>query len=152
MSVTGSGFQDGTKATIGGKERSFTVESPSQGRLAILDEDVKNTGELELVITNPNKDTFKATIKVVEPDGKPVISDTEPKPLPRTVTLLTVNGQGFQNGCTAIVGGRERKPSSVSDKKLTIPLEAADFSAPSPLKLVVRNPGGAAAEVSIDFV
>jgi hypothetical protein len=153
MTVTGTGFQAGsTKATIGGKERSFAVDSPSQGRLAILDEDVKNAGELELVITNPNKDTFKATIKVVETDGKPVISDTEPKPLPRTATVLTVNGQGFQNGCVAIVGGRERKPSAVADKKITIPLEAADFSTPSPLKLVIKNPGGAAAEVSIDFV
>jgi hypothetical protein len=152
VTVTGSGFQAGTKATIGGKERNFTVESASQGRLAILDEDVKNIGELELVITNPNKDTFKATIKVVETDGKPVISDTEPKPLPRTATLLTVNGQGFQIGCVAIVGGRERKPSAVADKKITIPLEAADFSTPSPLKLVIKNPGGAAAEVSIDFV
>lgn len=142
VAVTGTGFQNGTRATVGGKERKFIVESASQGRLAMLDEDVKNIGELELVITNPNKDTFRATIKVVEPDGKPVISDTEPKPLTKAATTLTIIGQGFQVGCTTTVNGRDRKPSSVASTKITIPLEAADFANPGPLKLVVTNPAG----------
>jgi hypothetical protein len=39
----------------------------TQGRVAILDDDVKNTGTLDLVVTNANNATFKATIDVVEP-------------------------------------------------------------------------------------
>jgi hypothetical protein len=62
--VTGSGFEEGTKATINGKERRFTKNSPTQGKVTVLDEDVKEKGTLALVVTNPNKDTFAGTIKV----------------------------------------------------------------------------------------
>lgn len=152
VTVIGTGFQSGTRATIGSRQRNFTVETTSQGRLAILDEDVKNTGELELVITNPNKDTFSATIKVVEMDRKPVISDTEPKPLTKVSTVLTVIGQSFHAGCTTAINGRDRKPSSVTSTKIMIPLEAADFATPGPLKLTVTNPGDGSAETSIPVV
>jgi hypothetical protein len=65
--VIGSGFQTDTKATIGGTARTFTMLNATQGRVAILDDDVKNTGTLDLVVTNANNATFKATIDVVEP-------------------------------------------------------------------------------------
>jgi hypothetical protein len=69
--VIGSGFQKDTKATIGGTARTFTMLNDTQGRVAILDDDVKNTGTLHLVVTNSNSTAFKATIDVVEP-GAPV--------------------------------------------------------------------------------
>jgi hypothetical protein len=65
--VIGSGFQKDTKATIGGTARTFTMLNDTQGRVAILDDDVKNTGTLHLVVTNSNSTAFKATIDVVEP-------------------------------------------------------------------------------------
>jgi hypothetical protein len=48
--VVGSGFQKDTKATIGGTARTFTMLNDTQGRVAILDDDVKNTGTLDLVV------------------------------------------------------------------------------------------------------
>jgi hypothetical protein len=67
--VVGSGFQKDTKATIGGTARTFTMLNDTQGRVAILNDDVKDTGTLDLVVTNSNNTTFKATVEVVEPDA-----------------------------------------------------------------------------------
>ena len=153
LTITGSGFSIDTKAKINGKDRQFKPLNATKGTLTILDEDVKEVGKLGLVITNQNKDTFTATIEVVDPDGKPVISDTEPKPLnSKTFTALTIIGQGFQTNCTTTINGRDRKPSSAASTKVTVPLEAADFATPSPLKLVVTNPGVGSAETDVPFV
>jgi hypothetical protein len=68
LTVTGTGFKNGgTKATINGKARDFAASSETEGKVAILDEDVKDEGMLKLVIINPNKDRFEADVKVVDP-------------------------------------------------------------------------------------
>ena len=142
LTVIGTGFQTDTKATIGGNDRKFTMSSVTQGKVTILDEDVKNVGKLDLVITNPNKDTFKATIEVVETDTKPFISSTDPNELTTAGPKpLTVIGHGFQNGCTATINGEPRAvvPGG-DDKKITITLQDKDLAAAGVLKLVVTNP------------
>jgi hypothetical protein len=90
LTVTGSGFQKDTKATINGKDRTFNFVSDTQGTVTTMPEDVAKAGRLELVVTNPNKDTFTATVDVVEPSAPnqpvvaPTISDTDPKELSKT--------------------------------------------------------------------
>jgi len=152
LTITGSGFTPDTKAKVNGKDRPFKHLGATKGTVTILDEDVKDVGKLDLVITNPNKDTFNATIEIVDLDAKPVISETDPKALTKASTSLTIIGQGFHSGCTTTVNGKDRKPSSVADKKITIPLETADLASSSELKFVVKNPNGDSAEVTVRIV
>jgi hypothetical protein len=141
LTVTGSGFQTDTTATINGKDRTFTMTDATQGKVAILDEDVKDIGKLDLVVTNPNKDSFKATIEVVVP-VKPVIASTNPAELAATsAKSLTVIGQGFQTACTVTVNGEARAVASGDDTTLTVTLQDKDIATPTTLKLIVTNPG-----------
>jgi hypothetical protein len=65
LTVTGSGFQTATTATINGNNRTFTLVSATQGTVKPDAADVANPGKIEIVITNPNKDQFAATVDVV---------------------------------------------------------------------------------------
>ncbi|MEA2940288.1 MAG: hypothetical protein QOD09_817 [Bradyrhizobium sp.] len=145
LTVTGTGFQKETTATINGKDRVFKMSTATQGVVEILDEDVRETGILKLVITNPNKDSFTTDISVVEPASavKPVILSTDPAELTvgSNVRSLNVSGQNFQNGCKATIGNESRDTRFSDDKKITVTLLDKDLAGPGPLKLVVRNPG-----------
>jgi hypothetical protein len=65
LTVTGSGFQTETKATVNGKDRAFRKSSATEGKITLLEEDVRSIGELAIIVVNPNKDVFRTTIKVV---------------------------------------------------------------------------------------
>jgi hypothetical protein len=145
LTVTGTGFQKGgTRATINGTKRDFVPSSETEGKVAILDEDVKAATTLKLVITNPNKDSFAADVRVVDPGAaaKPVISSTDPATLTSAgPKSLIVIGQGFQAGCTATIGGEDRAVTAGDGTKVTVTLEDKDIATPRTLKLVVKNPG-----------
>ncbi len=65
LTVTGSGFQAGTKATINGNDRVFTYVSATEGKVTPDAADVANPGKIEIVITNPNKDQFAGTVDIL---------------------------------------------------------------------------------------
>lgn len=144
LTITGSGFEDATTATINGNTRTFNRISATRGTVKLLDDDVKQTAKLELVITNPNKDVFKATIEVA---AKPVISTTD---VNKAGLALTVNGQGFKAGCTAQINGAARTITSVADSKIVLALDAADVATPGrDLRLAIKNPDGGAVETTV---
>jgi nitrogen regulatory protein PII len=66
LTVTGSGFDKDIKATIEGKPREVQWISDKQLKITAVDDDVATVGKVELVLKNPNNDTFTATINVVE--------------------------------------------------------------------------------------
>ncbi|MBR1120226.1 IPT/TIG domain-containing protein [Bradyrhizobium lablabi] len=83
----------------------------------------------------------------------PSISSFDPAQLDKSSKTLTIYGQGFQEKCMATVEGKERKPSSVTDKKIVVPLDPGDVAvAPATLKVVVKNQDGGVAESSIKVV
>ncbi len=150
LTVTGSGFENGTTATIGGNNRPFTPVSGTLGKIAATSQDVAKAGKLDIVVTNPNKDVFKATVDVVEPAAAnppataPVISDTDPKQLTNaSPKSLTVIGQGFQDHCTATIGGETRAAAFTDATRITVTLLDKDTATPGSLKLAVKNPGAA---------
>ena len=65
LTVTGHGFDKDIKATIEGKPRQVQWISDKQLKITAVDDDVATVGKVELVLKNPNNDTFKATINVV---------------------------------------------------------------------------------------
>jgi hypothetical protein len=144
LTITGRGFQKDTTATIDGKTRTFTWKSETEGTVTTLPEDVEKTGQLRLVITNPNKDTFTKTIEVVAPTTavKPIISPTTPATLTSTSPKsLIVIGQGFQAGCTATIGGEARPVTFGDGTKVTVALEDKDIATPRTINLVIKNSG-----------
>jgi hypothetical protein len=151
LTVTGSGFQKGTTATVGGNDRPFTLVSATLGKITPTSEDVAKAGKLEIVVTNPNKDVFKATIDITEPAANPpatapVISATDPKQLTKdSLKSLTVIGQGFQDHCTATIGGEARDAAFGNPTRITVTLLDKDTATPGSLKLAVKNPGATGA-------
>ncbi|MDP3079029.1 IPT/TIG domain-containing protein [Bradyrhizobium sp.] len=145
LTITGSGFDKNIKATVDGKPRDPQWLSATQIKIATLAEDVAKAGKLELILKNPNNETFSATIEVIA--GKPVVSSTEPKELttagPKSLTII---GQDFQTGCTATINGDQRtvEPGG-DDKKITIALQDKDLVV-GILKLSVKNPDGQTSE------
>jgi hypothetical protein len=77
------------------------------------------------------------------------ISTFDPPQLGKSSETLTVNGHGFQAGCTATIDAKDRKPSSISDRKIVIPLDPGDVAVPGNLKITIRNPDGGLAEATI---
>jgi hypothetical protein len=155
LTVTGTGFETATKATINGTDRTFTMSSATQGKVAIDDDDVRNKGTLKLVITNPNKDSFAADVNVVEPGtaAKPAISSTDPKQLTKADPKpLAVTGTGFDKGVKATINGKDRVVQWGSATQLTVTAVADDVATAGKLKLVITNPNADAAEVMIDVV
>lgn len=148
VTLTGSGFTAETKATVNGKARAFKPASATQGVISILADDVKELGQLTLVVTNPDKTSFQARI-VVEAAGaaqapslKPEITATDPKEL--TVgkeASLTITGRGFQPGCGVTVNGGERKPGSATPDTLVVHILANDVkNVGDVVKITVKNP------------
>jgi hypothetical protein len=80
LTVTGSGFDKEIKATINGKTRQLQWTSDKQLKVTVVAEDVAKVGKLELLLMNPNNDTFSASIDVVDPaaTAKPMVSQTPP--------------------------------------------------------------------------
>jgi hypothetical protein len=66
LTATGSGFDKDAKATINGKPRVAQWISDKQLKVTTVAEDVATVGKLELLIKNPNNDTFAATVDVAE--------------------------------------------------------------------------------------
>jgi len=64
LTVTGVGFDKDIKATVNGKPRDVQFISATQIKVTTTAEDVATPGKLELVMTNPNNDTFTATVEV----------------------------------------------------------------------------------------
>ena len=83
---------------------------------------------------------------------KPVIVSFDPLQLNGASKTLTINGKGFQAGCTVTLNGKGRKPSSVGAEAIVVPLQSGDVTTAGDLKVVVKNPDGASVEASIKVV
>ncbi|MEA2822854.1 MAG: hypothetical protein QOJ86_4858 [Bradyrhizobium sp.] len=153
LTVTGAGFQSDTKATINGKDRTFTRSSETEGKVAILADDVNDKGTLKLVVTNPNKDFFAADVNVVEPAVKAVISSTNPTQLTRADPKpLTITGTDFDKAAKATINGKDRPVQWASATQLTVTTAADDVVTAAKVKLAIKNPNADAAELMIDVV
>jgi hypothetical protein len=153
LTVTGTGFQADTKATINGKDRTFTRSSETEGKVAILDDDVKDKSTLKLVVTNPNKDFFTADVNVVEPAVKAGISSIDPKRLTKADPKpLVVTGTEFDKNVKATINGKDRAVQWTSATELTVTTVADDVLEVGKLKLAIKNPNADAAELTIDVV
>lgn len=66
LTVTGAGFYKDIEATLNGEARAVQWISGTQVKITTVAADVVAVGKLELVLKNPNNDTFNATIEVTE--------------------------------------------------------------------------------------
>lgn len=150
LSVQGEGFTEATTATIDGKSRDFKKTGDKAGTVETIAEDVDKLKDIELVLKNADGKEFRKKIKVVEDAAspsprppKPQIMSVAPAPLPVGFAgPLKVSGDSFQSGCTATLGGAERKVSFVDAKTVEIATDVTDVAAAKKLALVVTNKGG----------
>lgn len=147
LTINGRGFASTTTATIGDKPRTVTFVGETQITVALVSDDVKQEGKLEIVVQNPAPaaETAKITV-VVDPAAetavKPVITKTDPDlTTGMTPAPLTVSGTGFQENCTATINDEDRAAQWVSATEVTVTVTEDDVATAATLKLVVANPG-----------
>jgi hypothetical protein len=150
MLINGLGFVAGTKLTINGKLRDAELVTAAQLKIKLDKDDVKDTGLLTLVVTNPepNASTFKYTVRIA-----PEITKAPAELTAGKTDQFTVDGVGFHAQCKAKIGGKERTTTVSPDgKQLTVTPDKDDGKGTDSLELVAENPaanGGASDPVAI---
>ena len=134
--LSGGVRRTASTVTINGKPREPKLINAGQLQVKLDPEDSKETGELTLVVSNPepNASTAKIVIRVA-----PAITESTPAQLDVDQAVeLKVEGAGFHADCKAKIGGQVRATKIESPTKLTVTPVAADVKAAGDLQLVAE--------------
>ena len=69
LTITGRGFDQGIKASIGGNARDVQWISDTQFKVTVKSEDVATAGKVEILVKN-GKESFAVPVEVVEPTAR----------------------------------------------------------------------------------
>jgi len=145
LTVTGSGFVQGSVVRVNGQDRATSFVSTTQLTAAILAADIAAAGSLSIVVVNPapgggtsNAATLQVGILA------PVISSLGPNTaaVGTAGLTLTVTGSGFVSGAVVRWNGQDRATTFVSGTQLTAAIPATDLASIGTASVTVVNPGG----------
>jgi len=145
LTVTGSGFVQGSVVRVNGQNRATSFVSTTQLTAAILAADIAAAGSLSIVVVNPapgggtsNAATLQVGILA------PVISSLGPNTaaVGTAGLTLTVTGSGFVSGAVVRWNGQDRATTFVSGTQLTAAIPATDLASIGTASVTVVNPGG----------
>ncbi len=146
LTVTGSGFINGSTVQWNGSGRTTTFISPTQLTAAITAADIATAGTASVTVFNPapgggssNAQTF-----TISTPGNPVPATTGLSPASATAGgapfTLTVNGSGFITGSVVQWNGAVRTTTYVSSTQLTASITATDIATAGTASVTVFNP------------
>ncbi len=146
LTVTGSGFVNGSVVQWNGASRPTTYVSATQLTAAIPAADIAGAGTATVTVVNPvpgggtsNGQTFTITAA-----DNPVPAVTSLSPSTATAGgaafTLAVTGSGFVNGSALQWNGASRPTTYVSATQLTAEIPAADIAGAGTATVTVVNP------------
>jgi trimeric autotransporter adhesin len=158
LTVTGSGFVQGSIAQWNQSNRTTTFVSSTQLQVALTAADISVGGTAQIVVVNPgpgggSSSPFTFTIN----NPSPQVSGITPS----TVTtmdggrLITVAGSGFVSNSSVTWNSTSRATSYVSATQLQFGLLPADLAAAGSAQISVLNPapgGGTASPSAITII
>lgn len=144
LTVTGTGYVNGSSIYLAGAPQSTTYVSPTT-LTCTLDFTNKAPGNYPIAVMNPNG-MMSASSQFVK---TPAITSLNPASVPSGVdTLVTVNGTGFVSGCYIYFRGAAVNPTtflSSTSVRGTFPMTGVPGN--SKQSVYVRNPDGSITNV-----
>ncbi|GEM_PF-3563514 len=143
LTVTGTGFVNGSSVSFNGTPRATTFVSNTQLSIALNATDLAVAGSFPVVVTSPAPGGgASAAASFTVNNVVPVASSLTPAALVAGAPgqLLTVNGNGFNSTSVVSVNGAARATTLVSPTQLTIQLQTSDLAATGSLVILVSNP------------
>ena len=156
LTVSGSGFINGSVVNWNGAARTTTYVSATQLKAAITAADLTSTGTAQLTVFNPapgGGTSTAAAFTISAANPLPTISSLSPSSATKggAAFSLTVSGTGFVNGSVVNWNGSPRTTTYVSSKRLAAAITSADLATAGTVRVTVFNPapgGGTSAGVA----
>ena len=143
LTVTGSGFVNGSVVQWNGASRTTTYVSATQLTAAISAADIATAGAGLVTVFNPAPSSGTSSSRIFTINN-PVPTTTDLSPASASAGgvafTLTVNGSGFVNGSVVQWNGSSRTTTYVSATQLTAAILAADIATAGTSTVTVYNP------------
>lgn len=157
LSVTGSGFVNGSVVQVDGVNRSTSFVSSTQLTASILVGDVASVGTRTITVVSPTPGggtSSGVTLTMTAAPAAPTLTSINPTSKPRgsSATVVTVTGTHFVSASEVRVNGVSRPTTYVSPTSLTATLPSGDFTTAGSLSVTVYTPapgGGTSGAVSL---
>ena len=161
LSLTGSGFLEGSQVRWDGADRPTAFVSSSELQAEISDADVAQVGQVEVTVFNPQpgggSSSPLAFVIDPVPNPVPVLSSLDPPSATEGSDNLTLNlmGSGFFEGSQVLWNGATRPTTFVDSTHLQAEISASDLAVAGPVEVAVFNPapgGGTSSGLLFDVV
>jgi uncharacterized protein (TIGR03437 family) len=145
LSITGTGFINGSRVKLDGAERATTFISGTQLQTQLLAGDVASPTTLNVSVVNPAPGgglSNSLPFTVIQSNPIPTASVISPSSVAAGSTglTLTVQGSGFVSGATVRWNGNDRATTYVSAAQLTAAIPASDLANPGSATVTIFNP------------
>lgn len=146
VTVTGTGFMEGTTVTVGGMSPPPTIVSATQLQFTLTPANVPNAGFAQVVVTNPAPGGGSAGAVLSLTYPLPTLSSISPAQatVDQDSLTLTLTGTGFLSASGVLFNGGPRPTRRLSATELQVDLGASDLATPGsfPLRVMNPSPGG----------
>ncbi len=145
LTVTGSGFVNGSVVRVNGSDRSTTFTSSTQLSVSIPATDVASPASLAITVFNPTPGgglSNSATLTVMAPNPVPSISSISPSSVAAgsATFTLTVNGANFIGASVVQVNGNNRTTTFANSSQINAQIPSSDVTTTGSRTITVFNP------------
>src|ERR1051326_5530138 len=145
LTVTGSGFVNGSVVNWNGAARTTTFISATQLSAAISAADITNAGTAQVTIVNPTPGggtSPGSAFAINAPNPVPTVSSLSPSSATAgsAAFTLSVTGSGFVNGSVVNWNGAARTTTFVSATKVSAAISTTDIANAGTAQVTVFNP------------
>jgi hypothetical protein len=142
VTITGTGFVQGSTVQFAGTSVAATLVNSSQLRVTVPASLLANAGTAGITVTNPNGDksnsvTFTLSIPLSISQLSPAASYAGARD-----TALTVTGVSFANGAAVVFGSTVLGTTFVSSTQLSTTIPIAQLAQSGIVDVTVHNPDG----------
>ena len=145
LTVTGTGFVNGSVVNWNGAARTTTFISATQLSAAISAADITNAGTAQVTIVNPTPGggtSPGSAFAINAPNPVPTVSSLSPSSATAgsAAFTLSVTGSGFVNGSVVNWNGAARTTTFVSATKVSAAISSMDIASAGTAQVTVFNP------------
>jgi hypothetical protein len=147
VTLSGTGFVEGSRARIDGTDRATTFVSPQELTMTLTDADLATGGTYQVVVVNgpPGGGTSgELTLTVGYP--QPTVTSVSPlaAPVGSPAITLTIQGTGFVDGASVVrFGTSSLGPATVTATEITVDVGANLLTSAAFVDVTVVNPSPA---------
>ncbi len=154
LTVTGSGFRQGSVVRWNGSDRPTQFVNSSQVAAEIPNADLQQPGIVQVAVFVPGTSGLSNAMPVMVQSPVPSVLFTSPERVVRATGAFTLRvvGEGFAKGSIVRWNGSERPTTFVHPAELTAQIANADIQQAGPVQVSVITPApGGGTSNSVNF-